>query len=75
MTAATSNDPASTHGGHGLHLPANIVELPLQHLDLFLLAKHRPVQGVHQILGKRQLDLEFLDAPFNFSFHSSIPFQ
>ena len=51
-------------GGHGLHLPANVVELPLQHGDLFLLPKDGMVERLDKVLGIAELDLEFGETVF-----------
>lgn len=60
-------------GGHCLHLPAQIVELALQHGQLLLLAKYRAIERIDEILGESKLDFEFLDTPFDAAIRSHIP--
>ena len=55
---------ARSAAGDGLHLSLQIAQLPLQCLDLFLLAVDRMVQGIEQVLGIGQLDFKFVDACF-----------
>ena len=46
----------------GLHLATQVIELALQHFDLFLLAKDRVIERLEQIVRIRQLDFELADS-------------
>jgi len=60
---------AGRAGRNRLHLAAKVVELALQHFDLLLLPENGTIERFEQILGKGQLDFQFLD----FRFHPSLP--